>query len=107
MKGFGGGMQQMMRQANQMQNRMKKVQEELAEQEFSGTSGGGAINVKVNGDTIVQSVKIDKEVLEAGDVEMLEDLILAAINDAIKLAKDTSEKEMSKITGGAGMPGLF
>lgn len=107
MKGMGGGMQQMMRQANQMQNRMKKVQEELAQMEFDGTSGGGAVTVKVNGDNIVQSVTINKEVMEAGDVEMLQDLILTATNDAIKLAKETSEKEMNKITGGIGMPGMF
>ena len=107
MKGFGGGMQQLMRQANQMQNKMKKLQEELAEKEFEGTSGGGAVTVKATGAQMISAVTIDEEVIKAGDVEMLQDLILTAANDALKVAKDTSDKEMSKITGGMPMPGMF
>jgi len=106
-KGFGGGMQQLMRQANQMQNRMKKLQEELKEREFEGSAGGGAVTVKVNGDTQVLAVTIKPDVVAADDVEMLQDLILAATNDAIKSAKDTSQKEMDKITGGVNLPGMF
>ena len=107
-KGFGGGMQQLMRQANQMQNKMKKVQEDLSSREFEGTSGGDAVKVKVNGDNKVLAVAINPEVLDPDDVEMLQDLILAATNDAIKLAKDTSKTEMDKVTGGmGGMTGLF
>lgn len=107
MKGFGGGMQQMMRQANQMQNKMKKMQEELAEREFEGTAGGGAVTVKVNGNNLLSSITIDPEVLSPEDAEMLQDMIQAATNDAISTAKKTSEEEMSKITGGFGLPGMF
>ncbi|MCB0355967.1 MAG: YbaB/EbfC family nucleoid-associated protein [Bdellovibrionales bacterium] len=106
-KGFGGGMQQLMKQANQMQNRMKKVQEELKQREFEGSAGGGGVTVKVNGDTQLTAVMIQQEVINDGDAEMLQDLILAATNDAIKLAKETSQKEMEKITGGFSMPGMF
>lgn len=105
--GSGGGMQQLMRQANQMQNKMKKVQEELAEREFEGTAGGGAVVVKCNGSNQLVAIEIKPDVISADDVEMLQDLILAATNDALKTAKDTSNEEMSKITGGFGMPGLF
>jgi DNA-binding YbaB/EbfC family protein len=107
MKGFGGGMAQLMKQANQMQMKMKKTQEEFAAKHFEGTAGGGAIKVTVNGDHFVQSVHVDAEVMKAGDVEMLQDLLKAATNDAIKVAKDTMAKEMEKITGGMGVPGLF
>ena len=106
-KGFGGGMQQLMKQANQMQNRMKKVQEELKQREFEGTAGGGGVTVKVNGDTELTAVAIQEDVFSDGDAEMLQDLFLAATNDAIKLAKETSQKEMDKITGGFNMPGMF
>lgn len=107
MKGLPGGMHALMKQANQMQMRMKKLQEELAQREFEGSSGGGAVTIKVNGDHKLLSVKINPDVLQAGDVEMLQDLILAATNDAVKLAKDTSQKEMEKVTGGLNFPGLF
>lgn len=106
MKGFGG-MQQLMRQANQMQSKMKKLQEQLATQEFEGTSGGGAVTVKATGAQVVTSVTINEEVLKAGDVEMLQDMVLTAVNEAIKTSKAASEAEMSKITGGFPMPGMF
>ena len=107
-KGFGGGgMQKLMRQANQMQSRMKKLQEELTAREFEGTAGGGAVTIKVNGDSKVIDVVINPDVINDGDAEMLQDLILAATNEAITLAKETSEKEMNKITGGINMPGMF
>lgn len=107
MKGFGGGMAQLMKQANQMQMKMKKVQEELAKAEFEGTSGGGAVKAKVTGDNKLASLTISAEIFKAGDVEMLQDMIVAAVNEGVKLAKDTSSKEMEKITGGMGVPGLF
>lgn len=109
MKGRGGagGMQQLMKQANQMQNRMKKLQDELKTREFEGTAGGGAVQIKVNGDNQIVAVQIQEEVLSAGDVEILQDMILAATNDAINLAKETSQTEMNKITGGFAMPGMF
>jgi DNA-binding YbaB/EbfC family protein len=107
MKGLPGGMQALMKQANQMQLKMKKVQEELATKEFEGTSGGGAIQVKVTGDNKLVKVTISPEVMQSNDVEMLQDLILAATNDAIRLAKETSQKEMDKVTGGLNIPGMF
>ncbi len=104
MKGFGGGMQGLMRQANQMQARMKKAQEELATHEFEGTSGGGAVKVVVFGDNRVKSVDIQPDALT--DRDMLQDLILTAVNEALRVAKTTSEQEMAKITGGFSMPGM-
>ncbi len=107
MKGMPGGMAQLMKQANQMQMRMKKAQEELAAKEYEATSGGGAVKVKVNGDHMITSLTIDPEVLKAGDVEMLQDMILSATNEAVKTARDISAKEMEKITGGMNIPGMF
>lgn len=107
MKGLQGGMAQLMKQANQMQMKMKKLQEELAQRTFDGTSGGGAVKVTVTGENMVKSVQIQKDVVSAGDLEMLQDMITSAVNDALKVAKDTSAKEMEKITGGMNIPGLF
>lgn len=107
MPGMSGGMAQLMKQANQMQMKMKKAQEEIAKMEFEGTSGGEAVKVKVSGEHLLMSIQIDGEVMKAGDAEMLQDMIVTAANDAIKKAKETSAKEMEKITGGAGIPGLF
>lgn len=106
MKGFGGGLQQLMKQANQMQMKMKKVQEELASQSFEASSGGGAVVVKVTGDNKVSQITIKPDVISSGDIEMLQDLIVLATNEALKTAKATSDQEMQKITGGM-MPGLF
>lgn len=107
MKGLTGGMAQLMKQANQMQMKMKKAQEELAQKTYEGTSGGGAVKITVSGDNFLKAVTIDPEVLKAGDVEMLQDLIVTATNDAMKAAKDYSAQEMQKITGGMNIPGLF
>jgi DNA-binding YbaB/EbfC family protein len=107
MKGFGaGGMANLMKQANQMQAKMKKAQEEMALREFTGTSGGNAVTAKVNGDNKVLGLTIDPEVMKSGDVEMLQDLVISAVNEALKTAKDTSSQEMSKITGGMNLPGM-
>lgn len=106
MKGMMGGMAGLMKQANQMQMKMKKLQEELAAREFTGTSGGGAVAVRVNGDNKVLAITINPEVMKAGDAEMLQDMVVSAINDALKTAKDTSSQEMSKITGGLNIPGF-
>ncbi len=103
----GGGMAQIMKQANQMQMKMKKTQEELILRSYEGTAGGGAIKITITGDYLVTKVEIKKDVLETPDVEMLQDLILTATNEAVKVAKDTSQKEMEKITGGLNIPGLF
>lgn len=105
MKGFGG-MQQLMKQANQMQARIKKLQEELQTRTFDGTSGGGGVKVTVTGANLLSTVTINPDVFSAGDAEMLQDMIVSATNDALKLAKETSDKEMSKITGGMSLPGM-
>jgi nucleoid-associated protein EbfC len=105
--GMGGGMAQLMKQANQMQMKMKKAQEELAKREYEGTGGGGAVKAVVNGDYFIVSINIQEDVMKAGDGEMLQDLIKVAVNDATQKAKKTSQEEMEKITGGLGVPGLF
>ncbi|MBC7740628.1 MAG: YbaB/EbfC family nucleoid-associated protein [Bdellovibrionaceae bacterium] len=103
---MAGGMAGLMKQANQMQMKMKKLQEELATREFAGTSGGGAVTAKVNGDNKVLSLVINPEVVKSDDIEMLQDLVTSAVNDALKVAKETSSQEMSKITGGINLPGF-
>ena len=105
MKGFGG-MQQLMKQANQMQAKIKKLQEELQTRTFDGTSGGGGVKVTVTGNNLISAVIINPDVFSAGDAEMLQDMILSATNEALKLAKETSDKEMSKVTGGISIPGM-
>lgn len=105
--GMPGGMQNLMRQANQMQIKIKKLQEELAERQYEGTSGGGAVTVTVKGESHILALKINDDVVKSGDVEMLQDLVITAANDALKKAKETHASEMEKITGGINMPGLF
>ncbi len=107
MKGFGaGGMAQLMKQANQMQLKMKKLQEDLAEHTYDGTAGGGAVKVTVNGNNQIKAIDIQDDVFKSGDKDMLQDMIMAAANEALKTAKETSAKEMEKITGGMNIPGL-
>lgn len=105
--GMQGGMQNLMRQANQLQMKIKKAQEELSEREYEGTSGGGAVSAKVKGENQLIALKITEDVMKSGDVEMLQDLVLTAVNDALKRAKETHASEMEKVTGGFNMPGLF
>ena len=105
MKNFGG-MQQMMKQANQMQNKIKKLQVELNTRTYEGTAGGGACKVTVNGEYQLTAVELNKEAIDPEDKEMLQDLIVSACNDALKTAKTSSDAEMSKVTGGFGLPGM-
>ena len=102
---MGGGMniQQMMMKAQKMQQEIQKKQQELNETEFSATAGGGMVTVTVLGDRTVRSIKLDPACVDPDDVEMLEDLIVAGVNAALKEANDTVEREMSKITGGMGL----
>jgi len=110
-KGFGGGfpngmnMNNLMKQAQRMQKQMEQMQEELSNKEFTVTSGGGAVKVTINGKKVVKSIEISPDVVDADDVEMLQDLILTAINEAIRQAEESTNSELSKITGGAGLPG--
>lgn len=98
--------QQLMKQAQQMQSKMQEIQEKLGQTHVDGKAGGGLVNVVVNGNGDVLQIKIDPSLLKADEGEMLEDLILAAINDGKGKAKDMMESEMKKVTGGMGMPGM-
>ena len=102
----GGGMQNLMKQANQLQMKIKKLQEELALKEHSATSGGGAVTVKLRGENEIIEMKITEEAMKAGDVEMLQDLIVTATNEALRTAKMSNAKEMEKVTGNFSFPGL-
>lgn len=107
MKPFPGGMQNFMKQVTQMQNRAEKLQAELKARDFTSTSGGGVVTATVNGDYQLTQLAIKPEVLKDGDVEMLQDLVTTAVNEALKAARTTSEQEMSKLTGGMNFPGMF
>lgn len=113
-KGFQGAgmnsnknMNNVIRQAQKMQEEMEKVQEELEQQTVEATSGGGAVTVVVNGKKELQSIKIKPEAVDPDDVETLEDLVLVAVNDAIRQADDMMTEGMSEVTGGLNIPGLF
>ncbi len=110
MKGRGGnpmGMAGLMKQANQLQIKIKKIQEELAEKEYEGSAGGGAVKIKIKGEHNVIAVTISQDLVKSGDTEMLQDLVLAATNEALKIARTNHAAEMEKVTGGFNMPGLF
>ena len=96
----------MMRQAQQMQAQMGKIQEELAEARNEASAGGGAVKVVVIGGSRVESIIIDPEVIDPEDVEMLQDLVLAAVNEAMDSAQAEASEKMSAITGGLNIPGL-
>lgn len=102
-----GNMGNMMKQVQKMQKQMADLQAELEEREVEASSGGGAVVVKATGKKEIISVVIDKDVVDPDDVEMLQDLILAATNEALRTAEEMVSKEMQKITGGLNMPGLF
>jgi DNA-binding YbaB/EbfC family protein len=103
----GGNMNQMLRQAQQMQQDMQNLQADLEEREFSATSGGGLVEVTVDGKHFIKSIKINPDAIDPDDCEMLEDLVTVAVNEAIGNAIKTSEEEMSAITGGLNIPGMF
>lgn len=105
----GGSMQSMLKQAQQMQEDMANKQAELEACEYEVSAGGGVVSVKINGKKEILSVKINPEVVDPDDVETLEDLIVAGVNEAIKKVEAITNEEMSKITGslGMGFPGMF
>jgi DNA-binding YbaB/EbfC family protein len=106
-KGIGVNMNSLMKQAQQMQKRMMEIQEELANRTVEATVGGGMVTVIANGQQEILSIKISPEVVDPEDVEMLEDLILAAVNEARRKSQELMTEEMSKITGGIKIPGLM
>jgi nucleoid-associated protein EbfC len=106
--GFGGGnMNNLMKQAQKLQKEMEQMQKDLETKEFEASVGGGAVVVKANGKKEVTSIRIKPEVVDADDVEMLEDLVLSAVNEALRKAEEESASKMGKLTGGMNMPGLF
>ena len=105
--GYGGNQMNMMRQAQKMQQDFLKMQEELESSSFEFTAGGGAVKATVSGTRQFSAIEIDPEVVDPEDVEMLQDLILAAVNGALKMADDKTSESMSKLQGGmGGFPGL-
>jgi DNA-binding YbaB/EbfC family protein len=108
MRGMGN-MNEMMKQAQKMQEKFLKLQEELKDRTVEASSGGGAVTVTANGAKQVLSVKIEKDLISSGDTEMLQDLVTAAVNEALNKAQEMADAETKKITGGLGlnMPGMF
>ena len=108
-RGMGGGanMNQMIKQAQKMQEQMMKMQEELENKTFEASSGGGAVTVKINGKKELQEIILTPDVVDPDDIEMLQDLIIAAVNEGMRKADESSENELGKITGGMNIPGLF
>lgn len=100
-------MQQMMKQAQKMQQKMQKMQEELEGREVEASAGGGVVTVVVTGKKEIKSIQIKPEAVDPDDVEMLEDLILAAVNEALRKAEEMVQNEMAKITGGLNLGGMF
>ena len=103
MKGFGN----LMREAQRLQQQMAAVQEEVAQKKVQATAGGGMVTVEANGKQEIVSIKIDPEVINKDDAQMLEDLVLAASNEALRKAREMVAEEMKGITGGLPIPGLF
>ena len=109
-KNMGGGaqnMNQMIKQAQRMQDQITELQEDIEEREFSETAGGGAVEVVISGKKTIKSLTLKPEVVDPEDIDMLQDLIISAVNEAINNVESTTEAEMSKITGGVSLPGLF
>lgn len=101
-----GGLGGIMKQAQQMQRRMAQLQEELEKKQIEASSGGGMVTAVVSGKQQLLDLQIDPSVVDADDVEMLQDLIMAAINEAVKQSQQMASEEMSKVTGGMDIPGL-
>ena len=111
-KGFGGGMMpgnmnQILKQAQKMQDNMQKMQQELEAKEFEVSVGGGAVTVKVNGKKEVLDVTMKPEVVDPDDIEMLQDLVISAVNEALRKVDDAQSSQMNKMAGGMNIPGLF
>ena len=107
MPGGGMNMQQLMKQAQKMQKQMAEMQEDLANKTLEVSSGGGAVKVTVNGEKQILNLQISPEVIDPDDVEMLQDLVMSAVNEALRQMDETVNSQMSQITGGMNMPGLF
>ncbi|WP_022851301.1 YbaB/EbfC family nucleoid-associated protein [Limisalsivibrio acetivorans] len=100
-------MQQMMKQAQKMQKKLEEAQEEAAKEVVEASAGGGMVTVKVNGKNELLDINIEKEVVDPEDVDMLQDLIVAAVNEGMTKAQETVQEKLSSVTGGMNIPGLF
>ncbi|WP_302738092.1 YbaB/EbfC family nucleoid-associated protein [uncultured Desulfovibrio sp.] len=100
-------MNDILRQAQVMQSKLSKLQQEMAERSYEAASGGGMVKAEVSGKQELRKLTIDPKALEGSDVEMLQDLILAAVNEAGRIARETMEREMNNISGGIKLPGVF
>ena len=105
--GMGGNMNSLMKQAQKFQKQMEDMQKDLENKKFEASVGGGAVTAIANGKRQLVEIKIKPEVVDPDDVEMLQDLIMSACNEALKKAEDETSNEMGKLTGGLNMPGLF
>ncbi len=105
--GGPGNMNQMLKQAQKMQEDMATLQTDLETREYTATSGGGAVSVTVDGKHLIKSIKINPDIIDPDDAEMIEDLVTVAVNEAINNATKTAEDEMGAITGGLNLPGMF
>ncbi|MEE8324104.1 MAG: YbaB/EbfC family nucleoid-associated protein [Candidatus Humimicrobiaceae bacterium] len=103
---MGFNMQQMMKQAKMMQKKMAEVQEELKSMEFEASAGGGAVKARVNGDQEILEIKLNNEMIDADDLDMVEDMVMVAVNDALKQSKDEAKNKMAGLTGGMNLPGF-
>ncbi len=101
------GMEGILRQAQEMQSKMAKIQEELAHKTVAAGSGGGMVTVVCTGKQEIRSISIDKTIVDPNDVEMLQDLVLTAVNEAIRQSHEMAAREMAALTGGLKIPGLF
>ena len=109
-KNMGGGaqnMNQMIKQAQKMQDQITELQEDIEARDFTATAGGGAVEVTLTGKKTIKSLNLKPVVVDPEDIEMLQDLIISAVNEAVNNIESTTEAEMSKITGGVSLPGLF
>ncbi len=109
-KNMGGGaqnMNSMIKQAQKMQDQITELQEDIEARDFSATAGGGAVEVVLTGKKTIKSLTLKPEVVDPEDIEMLQDLIISAVNEAVNNIESTTEAEMGQITGGVSLPGLF
>ena len=107
MKNLFGGMGNIMKQAQEFQGRMKKIQDELATKTVQASSGGGMVTVSANGKQEILDIQFDEELIKQNDLDMMKDLIVAATNEAIRKSQELVQGEMGKLTGGLNIPGLF
>ena len=100
-------MNDLLRQAQVMQNKIARLQQEMAEKDVEASAGGGMVKVVMNGRQEMKSIVIDKSVMESGDAEMLQDLVITAVNEAVRVGRANLEREMANISGGIRLPGMF